>query len=507
MQKQKRCIQHILYPFSSRFWILMVLLLFNSSVGSLSSLRAEDSFPPVIVRGDSLVLSHNPSKRWFLAGIVDNTPSGGMQLTNYDHDEMESQLIAMKNMKATAIRWNAFLKGLDLMWDEDGYVSGFYPEGDPIQAVIDALNAAKENDMLIYIVLSTAHFLRYGWGGADNIIAGRIANKDRVDNNLLMFSTEEGTQAYIDNIIKPMAQAIGEHPALLGYLLINEAYGMTDPLDTPKGSWSDEYVRLIDLQRWVNRVAGAVKTIQPGVLCSVSGLPQTKSQYEDAALIAAGGDTLGILDFWQYNYYPTNHGTDNSPFHNSLWELTNDWGGSNKPAICGEFPIGGLEETSKNPVARTLSEAYDALWDNGFSGGFTWQFSDYYKMNEQEKLDLASVYNAFYTKHLALESLVIHGGEGKNAIDIDLQQNFPNPFNPTTTISYTLNQPGNVTLKIYNCLGQLVQTLVNDYKIANTYTVKWNSKNESGNKVPAGIYFYRLETESALKIKKMVLTK
>jgi hypothetical protein len=69
-----------------------------------------------------------------------------------------------------------------------------------------------------------------------------------------------------------------------------------------------------------------------------------------------------------------------------------------------------------------------------------------------------------------------------------LLQNFPNPFNPTTVISYQLSVNGNVKLGIFDVLGKEVTTLVNEKKSAGTYTVTWNAAAH----IPSGVYFYRL---------------
>lgn len=81
----------------------------------------------------------------------------------------------------------------------------------------------------------------------------------------------------------------------------------------------------------------------------------------------------------------------------------------------------------------------------------------------------------------------------KNPASFSLKPNYPNPFNPSTTIDYTLPQPGQVTLSIYNLFGQHVQTLVNEKQNAGTYSHIWNATDETGNKVSSGIYLYRIK--------------
>jgi hypothetical protein len=95
-----------------------------------------------------------------------------------------------------------------------------------------------------------------------------------------------------------------------------------------------------------------------------------------------------------------------------------------------------------------------------------------------------------------------------------LGQNYPNPFNPTTTIPFSLKTQGSMlkglvhtTLIIYNILGQEIRTLVNEEKMPGDYKVVWNGKNERGEAVGSGIYFYRIQAGSFTKTAKMSLLK
>jgi hypothetical protein len=95
----------------------------------------------------------------------------------------------------------------------------------------------------------------------------------------------------------------------------------------------------------------------------------------------------------------------------------------------------------------------------------------------------------------------------------ELAQNYPNPFNPTTTIQYGLPAAANVTLKIYNILGQEIITLVDEQKNPGTYQTIWNSRNSAGAQVASGVYIYSLVARSAsnattyTNIKKMLFLK
>ena len=88
-----------------------------------------------------------------------------------------------------------------------------------------------------------------------------------------------------------------------------------------------------------------------------------------------------------------------------------------------------------------------------------------------------------------------------------LQNNFPNPFNPSTSITYSIPINSSVSLKVYSLLGKEILTLVNEVKTRGEYSVQWDAKNSLGNKVPSGIYFYKLVTRDFTQTKKMILLK
>lgn len=83
-----------------------------------------------------------------------------------------------------------------------------------------------------------------------------------------------------------------------------------------------------------------------------------------------------------------------------------------------------------------------------------------------------------------------------------LAQNFPNPFNPTTNIEYSVASSQNVTIKIFNILGKEVAVLVNEKKEPGTYTAEFKT-----NELPSGLYFYRMDTGGFVQTKKMTLVK
>ena len=89
-----------------------------------------------------------------------------------------------------------------------------------------------------------------------------------------------------------------------------------------------------------------------------------------------------------------------------------------------------------------------------------------------------------------------------------LANNYPNPFNPATTIKYALPQAADVELTVYNVVGQAVRTLVAEHQNAGRYVVEWDATNDSGHRLSSGMYFYRLQAGGEfLETKKMLLLK
>lgn len=88
-----------------------------------------------------------------------------------------------------------------------------------------------------------------------------------------------------------------------------------------------------------------------------------------------------------------------------------------------------------------------------------------------------------------------------------LSQNVPNPFNPTTQVSFALPKAANVNLTIYNVLGQQVKTLVNQEMAAGVQTIEWDGTDNTGRTVASGVYFYRLNAGEFQATKKMLMLK
>ncbi|MCA9734608.1 T9SS type A sorting domain-containing protein, partial [candidate division KSB1 bacterium] len=88
-----------------------------------------------------------------------------------------------------------------------------------------------------------------------------------------------------------------------------------------------------------------------------------------------------------------------------------------------------------------------------------------------------------------------------------LEQNYPNPFNPETTVKYSLANSADVKINVYNSIGQLVRTLVNQKQEQGTYTITWKGTDFSGRIAPSGIYFVKMVAGNFQAVRKMTLLK
>lgn len=112
------------------------------------------------------------------------------------------------------------------------------------------------------------------------------------------------------------------------------------------------------------------------------------------------------------------------------------------------------------------------------------------------------VYNSFpveYKPNTNIEKQVV------KPYSFSLSQNYPNPFNPTTLIQYGLKENGSVKITIYDILGRVVKTLVNEFQDAGYKSVLWDGTNENGNNISSGVYIYKIEAGDFIDSKKMLL--
>ncbi len=134
-----------------------------------------------------------------------------------------------------------------------------------------------------------------------------------------------------------------------------------------------------------------------------------------------------------------------------------------------------------------------------FDQDWTWSGSWYYKVSATD------VHGNEGSFSLLLPNEVTGDEPAVTPAATFLAQNFPNPFNPATTIAFGLKESGHVSLRIYDAAGRLVATLIDESRLAGQYATVWNGKDQHGISAASGVYFYRLSTGTMIETRKMIM--
>ncbi len=121
------------------------------------------------------------------------------------------------------------------------------------------------------------------------------------------------------------------------------------------------------------------------------------------------------------------------------------------------------------------------------------------------KLDYPSYQNYYF--EIYSTGVTGNTDETPHPVNFKLEQNFPNPFNPSTNIIFNLDRKETVALKIYDIKGELVKNLLNSEFDAGVHKINWDGTNNNGLRQASGIYFYRLQSGNKSAVKKMILLK
>ena len=97
--------------------------------------------------------------------------------------------------------------------------------------------------------------------------------------------------------------------------------------------------------------------------------------------------------------------------------------------------------------------------------------------------------------------------DNEQPVEFSLSANYPNPFNPTTTIDYSIATAGDVSIVVYDMMGREVKSLVADFATPGSYSVVWDATNNEGLSVAAGMYVYKMISSDFVEVNKMLLVK
>ena len=203
------------------------------------------------------------------------------------------------------------------------------------------------------------------------------------------------------------------------------------------------------------------------------------------------------------------------------------WGETQFGSSVIDWP--GLDFLILNMVTSYQIEARFAL-DSLAASGWTPQVGDFmpFSLNANDKDPVADFPDSSRTKQLnasgssnteswkrpsswayleVISPTAVDGQVVQVPLKTQLYANYPNPFNPNTTMKYDLKENSHVSLVVYNMLGQKIKTLVDVHKTAGHHSIEWDGTNDIGVQVSSGIYFYTYKTKSYTNTHKMILMK
>ena len=205
-----------------------------------------------------------------------------------------------------------------------------------------------------------------------DMLRSELKKKDagRVAANRLLLTDPKRMRDYLDRALSPIIYAVRSHPALHSWDVINEPEGMTTAENWGNIEAADR-VDLAAVQTFVNKIAGRIHHIAPSNLVTVGSVSMkylnknlsTGNIYSDDALVKAGKDPMGYLDFYQVHYY-AKKGKENSPFQNAASSF-----GFDKPIYVGEFDM--KEYLDFDVTSPRLT--YDQLKKQGYNGVLGWK--------------------------------------------------------------------------------------------------------------------------------------
>jgi hypothetical protein len=170
------------------------------------------------------------------------------------------------------------------------------------------------------------------------------------------------------------------------------------------------------------------------------------------------------------------------------------------PTETGDGEIICEYKTVEEPGTCTVG-----IEDNTETIGLDYVFNDFYDVTATQLRSQFAI--KFTTEEPTVVSVEEENEESAIPTNYLLEQNYPNPFNPETRINYSIPEASFIKLNIYDINGLLVNSLQEGNQPAGKYSVVWNGKNSLGNKVGSGVYFYRLQANDFVQVKKMILLK
>jgi hypothetical protein len=347
----------------------------------------------LIINGQPLFISGMNIAWNNFARDVGDSPLGNSGITAF-----VNQFKQIKSAGGNAVRWWLHTDGqADPKFnDQTGAVTGLGTN--TINNVRQVLDSAYNYGIVVSLCLFSFDLLNNETNNKTSV---------QMDRNEKFLTVPANLDSYIQNALRPMLQAVGNHPAIMCWEVFNEPEGMS----SDAGGWATRKIAMSHILRFTAKIAAEVHSSTKKMASSgIHEYGKMKTWYSDAKLKQASGnnDAKAYLDFYMAHYYPQYIGTSGSPFHNpaSYWQM-------DRPILIGEFPAQswgpgtGYSNIQPN-TAMTITKAYEYAYDNGYCGALSWSMTE----GEKEK------FGSFTTTEPALKNLA-----NKHEADIKVDRN------------------------------------------------------------------------------------
>jgi hypothetical protein len=351
--------------------------------------------------------------------------------------------------------------------DDDGYVNDVNPL---FWTHVDQLMEIAENKQ-IYLMIALISFDHTKPGNAN------------ASKWIKMYNSRENRESFVLNYVEPFVDRYKDNPYFFAVDVGNELEWVWENHGVPADS-------VIDL---ISRVADGVKANSEVLVCQGLG---AGIKYNTSSAGGSGNYLANTnVDFYNIHYYDWQNQWFGNPFDRSPAYYSMN----SKPCIIGEA-------SAKGSAGYNAQQCYQKAFENGWQGLMVWT-SNGVDANG-DKWDSKPGTDWIYTNYpdlvLGVGNAVI---EEKLNISYKLFQNWPNPFNSTTTIRFTCPHAGKVQIQIYTTGGNLVKTLVNGYYSAGEHSVTWNGGDNRDHAISSGTYFYKMTSGDIIETKKMLVIK
>lgn len=210
-----------------------------------------------------------------------------------------------------------------------------------------------------------------------------------------------------------------------------------------------------------------------------------------------------LVNYWCEIFLGTTVPDESADYTDNTLLAFNTWTGcgpNNNGTFLDQACVNNLTDSLYFIVPDSLGEGdvtmyfilKTGIWTDGTAGELSYEISiDNLSLVKGGNINPSAVENK------SIESLV----------DFALYSNYPNPFNPTTTINFSLARTSETSLTIFDVNGRVVRTLIHGTMPSGFHTVQWNATDDAGKIVPSGVYFCQLKSGQYSKTQRMVLTK